>query len=449
MKDNKPGKDDDAEKSIWLQFLETTSVKGVSRIARSPSLCLRVMWLVGFLFGTSMATYYLSSLFALYFSHKTVFSVNELEGKAPFPDITVCNLNPASAISNGQYLFQTYINKVTNIIQQVEKDMNESHERDSIITIMEGLESSTGFLQNLPVDILEQEDNATMMMLMECMWRGENNKYIHTCNKSVHQVVADANRGRCLTFHTNKSMNVFRALLYLNDFVEVYIPDFDLGSPQSMGGGARLMLHEPNTLPSPQAGINMPPGYHNSIVISASKRKGLPEPFSDCLETEKMFFPDGIPGSENVLFSSVSCADLCIQKQVATTCGCLLPSTVSTLEMRAKYPFCGKIIEGDITKTIENYNCAMKSMDDVPVNCDCPRACLEYQYNYRTFQARWPHPSLQVGFYKKYIRNKPYASRFSDYEKITKEITENVSSAYEMMWRDKLMRRNFLFMEVR
>lgn len=88
-------------------FLETTSVKGVSKVTKSRAMCLRVTWAVCVLFGLSMTVLLLWDTFRHYFAYQYITNTIDILEAPPFPDITICKVIKyiihITGIVNGAY----------------------------------------------------------------------------------------------------------------------------------------------------------------------------------------------------------------------------------------------------------------------------------------------------------------------------------------------------------
>ena len=78
-------------------FFHTTSIKGVSKTANAKEIALRIMWLVVLLGGLAVGIWQLVRITSFYFTYSTATSIRKEKRDIPFPDVTVCNLQPISS----------------------------------------------------------------------------------------------------------------------------------------------------------------------------------------------------------------------------------------------------------------------------------------------------------------------------------------------------------------
>ena len=96
------------------KFCETTSVRGVSRIIKSKSTGLFIIWLLAVLTCAGLLIWQLTVVFKRYAS----YPVNTLLVQAPywknatFPDITICNTQPLIHEKDMKMSYEDYISSL-------------------------------------------------------------------------------------------------------------------------------------------------------------------------------------------------------------------------------------------------------------------------------------------------------------------------------------------------
>lgn len=123
MEDKKKMDEQPNFKQHIKQFGTTTSIKGISKIIKSECLVLKVIWFVAVITGATIAIYFLSTLIVNYFSYALYTKMSICNDcHAPFPDITVCNLNPLALTAragNEILQFDQYLKNVEKIFNTV------------------------------------------------------------------------------------------------------------------------------------------------------------------------------------------------------------------------------------------------------------------------------------------------------------------------------------------
>ena len=179
----------------------------------------------------------------------------------PFPDITVCNLNPSHQykdLTMNDYFDQVlYIDTLIPMkeLKAIVKDNLTEQTRNKFVSEYLTL---SGYYQNTM--LLEMgkvvEEDTWRQLVVDCDWHGWN-WYMHPshhCMSTGLYRVLSPEYNWCITFHTNRTMmrhdiRGLTAILYLNDFADTQLPMFmsDLRHAQSVG--VRVVVHEAGTLP--------------------------------------------------------------------------------------------------------------------------------------------------------------------------------------------------------
>ena len=107
-------------KKTLKTFLQTTSLKGVSKTAKTNGIPMRIIWILGTLIGLTCALFLICNVSIAYFNYDTVVLIeNCVNCKPDFPDITVCNLNILSRLEDFDILsYSDYIQLIDDIVNQ-------------------------------------------------------------------------------------------------------------------------------------------------------------------------------------------------------------------------------------------------------------------------------------------------------------------------------------------
>lgn len=213
-------------------------MKGLPRIVRAPNPLLRMIWLLGFLFGMAMAIYYLYALLAVYLSHTSVTSISEGHSNVTFPDVTVCNLNPISNLEDGEIRYAEHVNTVSKLQQ-------ENTDNRQLAEMLAYLMTPQGFLQNIADNQLHSDVSSNFSVTCDWWSTDSHNRPPLNCSQTITHRFLSASAGHCLTFHAPEYVNGLTAIFFLDDFAYISLPDFDVSSQQVFGGGGSVVLHEP------------------------------------------------------------------------------------------------------------------------------------------------------------------------------------------------------------
>ncbi|XP_060084231.1 uncharacterized protein LOC132563490 [Ylistrum balloti] len=138
------------------------------------------------------------------------------------------------------------------------------------------------------------------------------------------------------------------------------------------GYGARVVIHEPDTIPYPaEDGFFVPAAFETSIGLKLVSMSRLVSPFGICTD-EDIFFRE-----HGVKYTFQTCLWMCKAREVMTSCGCLGPHAHDNL-LRTN-------IDSDVRlcETRREKRCASKLAQRFrakTLQCDCPQACKENKY---------------------------------------------------------------------
>ena len=100
------------------QYLKSTSIKGISKAAKTKSWLLMIIWIIGTFAGLGFAVFLVFTLTSAYFNYGTVIKITKCtECNPEFPDLTVCNLNNLGSVKDipGLQSYSDYINEIENL----------------------------------------------------------------------------------------------------------------------------------------------------------------------------------------------------------------------------------------------------------------------------------------------------------------------------------------------
>lgn len=114
-------------KDLLKHYGETTSVKGISKILKSPSFCLKCLWSIAFVVGILLGGYQVVIMILSFSDNNIVTKVKICDScHPPFPDVTVCNPNPIGLVADLEVLhpniiqFHQYIDIMNQINQNTD-----------------------------------------------------------------------------------------------------------------------------------------------------------------------------------------------------------------------------------------------------------------------------------------------------------------------------------------
>ena len=148
---DKPSSKSSHLKQATKQFIHATSVKGLSKAAKSDHFFVKILWMTGTLFGLAFAIYLVSNLTIQYFEYETVIEIEKCATCTPdFPDITICNLNVIGSFDLVPDLmtFDSYVNMTKTILREADHDITEDQRG-----VLEEMFSTAAYFSNLYLNI--------------------------------------------------------------------------------------------------------------------------------------------------------------------------------------------------------------------------------------------------------------------------------------------------------
>ena len=378
-----------------LQFLKSTSVKGVSRIFRTKSSFLRTVWLISVVSFLSVAFYLTYLLTKGYLEYASVISLREynldLTGTTSdalrLPDITFCNLNP----------FAISTHNLTNI-----PSLEAYHQRAMNMTACDGCSSEQQkALQELRVELLTTSgyyihigaskaktiSHTQDQFIVSCtvgMLSGMHPRRV-PC-KGVTTVVPyyDYMYYNCYTLKLppGNSENMYGGIvvvLQLNNHDDI-IEQQKYLTPHYIPGqmsGALMIYHQPNHLPAVlRNSINLPSGHFMSAKLRFLRRKRLPAPYGTCQHKDSL----------ESRYEQIICYSTCVQTLVLKSCGCVDYTSYNDffdLIAKAGIPPCLTLKAGK-RRLHNNWECVKQIRLNSTAHClsSCPIPCDDLVYSY-------------------------------------------------------------------
>ena len=429
---------------LLRQFCQTSSMRSVPRIVRAPTNTQRIIWVFALLVGIGMTSYQLYKLLGMYLSYRTSINMIHVKNMAPFPDVTVCNLNPlwiaTSSRLNVTWTYEDYLKRLQEFFA------SGNHIGADNSYLFDSLYTYEGYLQYFSEEDLNQVQDH---LIWDCLWEYGEASAPESCWGDVQRHVSPY-YGPCSTFHINKPVNPqgqpsrLIMMLFVNDFEQGEIKDFFLSSYYTFSSGARLLVHPRGTFPLMDEGVNLPPGHETTIRVHATKRQVMGKPYGSCVDVNHL--QTQYAGKEKYAYTDRVCNKFCIQDYIINSCGCIDPYTPFPKSYRGiEYDFCG-LLDFDnavsVNKTLKHLEClAFLDMEGI---CECTQACTQHQYSLDVFQVPWPHVNYHMAFYYKYIEQSNFADKFSVYKDIDAKLKDDKLAGFEMLRNTDLIHRNFL-----
>ncbi|KAI1725988.1 amiloride-sensitive sodium channel domain-containing protein [Ditylenchus destructor] len=358
-----PGDSNYDVKQHIVEFCYKTSAHGIPMIGQAPNRYYRIIWTALFICCVSMLFQNAKSVLNKYNRNEKIVDVQLKFDSAPFPAITLCNLNPYkaskatgvrlirktleafdaamhkagasdqlrsrrireivnSAVQQADY---TSVKKFTeNVVSNFEnisdKDFNEAMGfegmTDEVAIVTKAKENILFVMTALPVEERLRISTQKHEIIQKCSFNGkacdiENDFLTHL----------DPIFGSCFTFNhdTSKSLSSVKAGPMYGLRMLVYCDAAEY-MPTTEATGVRLTIHDKEDFPFPDTfGYSAPTGFVSSFGLKLRKMSRLPAPYGDCVWDGKNYSSYIYQEHE---YSVEGCFRSCFQQRVLRECRC-------------------------------------------------------------------------------------------------------------------------------
>ncbi|ELU16321.1 hypothetical protein CAPTEDRAFT_192431 [Capitella teleta] len=397
------------------QFCSHTSAHGLGQIQKSTNSLIRVAWLLFFLAGLVGISWQLSSILIGYYAYPT-HEVNKMENVAvPFPDITVCNIEPlipqlAFPLGNdpNTSVYEYGSIKLPKIRQLIADNPNSKYLKIGRIS------STKGYFENQIAAESRMASHQLNDLVVGCRYAGQN------ClqNKDEYfTFLADGTYYNCYTFSstsiapdaTGVGPNVGLSILFYLDTASggQYPGNYDALSNVKQSSGVRVTIHNKGSLSSPlNEGFDIMSGHSTAVGLSATKILCKGQPYGNCsLARSHAQLPQ-------YKYTASACLLLHAQLHISQRCGCISVDLPVPGKLKDEI-YCGfynfsddeymKRIECEQVAYYEFYEVIWVS-DDIHI---CQPACESYAYDKDISEAKWPSVRYLQSFFDNVIASRP------------------------------------------
>ena len=344
-------------------FAQNTSMHGFGRVILTKKPEKRAAWVIVFLSAWALFAYQLTSVLTKYFEYSKKTTTEFVSGGAPFPAITLCNMqsldfyamhnfmkaiegfNLSSNDSMADYVgendsFAFYVGVLYDLFEKYEHE--EKTEGKFDLKELYKLYSRTTIATNIPDRVLKEIGVKQEEFIVTCTFGHSkcnftaipHSYYIscfkfeppnskNTTSKEFQSLSEGIENGFSVTLFTGTK------LIDPTKFTKAWIPGvFEKGSPLSGSSGIRVVIHPPGTEPFPLTeGYDVPPGYLASLGIIPARRDRLGRPYGYCARRnryEKDYIDEinDTDSEQNEPYRKISCERMCMQEHVIDECNC-------------------------------------------------------------------------------------------------------------------------------
>ena len=459
------------ERSIQQEtrrFVETISVRGLSKIWKSDPNCLKGFWLISVLLSLAILLWQLSLVFMKYCQHPTGTTFSEGSEQSVFPDVTICNQYPHAEVDDNVFSlddYQKYFEtKQTVFPRDVAARLKRTYKLsyltlDDFDTVWSVFNDPYIYLLNLPrLDTTNINSDAK---IISCYYFGWD--YFVTLDSRYPcelTVIWDPYFYNCYTLkvppHNGTATKDLRFIFYLNNFPKSLMNIFsgDIVSDYQ-ATGALIIVHNPGSIPKTWSteAYRAGPGTDTRLTITPTNRTRLHMPYGEVDCTDQKY----LPYSDSEIYDRDTCVEVCLQDEISKKCNCIVPGLMHTrdqmLQTNQTICFNLSISENNVdnSQAVEDAFCAIvysAVIHDEYHHCKsiCLYPCNEMYYDVQTNVVPWPHKSRQLSFYENFIRNSTgFGDDFAAYEQIyLDQNNANISTTLQRLSSLNLIEQNFV-----
>ena len=462
-------------------FMETSSVKGVSRVIKSQTPCLKVTWLVVTVCCVTISLFTCTFICQEYLAYPSKIKVMEYNGwnkdewkivtekyDNMLLSLTLCNHKSLSStprnLSEGVLSFiefQTRLNQMYADVLNSPK-LIALYGKIVIDMIWQTLYGS-GYVQTVPLTELEKLGHSMEDFMVAC--------YFEVSTASSVKSIPCGDAAEFYSILTSKhffchviapTMKIYSygiptsvsVILYLDNFSNQVPLTFDVTSETGQEAGVRMVPHRQNMLPRIVLdGISVAPGQHVTFNTKFVGKDRLHAPYTKCQHEEEVQLFD--IRNASVKYQKEHCYLGCMEKKSVQKCDC---RTMASQVILGPWPKnvsdilpCGHVFWENITNTLEKLIC-MQSVfsDQKQKECSglCQQPCTQLLVEKLSLShTKWPVSNALPAFYLDHIKDQSYGYRFRAYGDIISQWQQQNISQDEMLHKMKqlsLIEDNFV-----
>lgn len=436
------------------KFGETVSVKGIPRIFKAQNTTIRALWLIAVLLSFGILVWQLTKVFVSYFGWPVQSVYKEGKGRPTFPDVTICNL-----YSNNEDI--NWDNYTAIIASKMNICTVENFREVTTLTSKDEYDYIWSLLGNINIYLNTSFPSSNNLfsdhLIMKSFYYNWDWDIASVAKHSSS--VRDSDYGQCYTIQLNVSAdrsNVqgLTTLLYIDNFPSTLDSTFYPTPTQSLATGVRVKVNSPGVRPNMKEGISVGPGTETTIRLSQTTRQRVQHPYGNCTVQQHADIMD----NRSVTYTIDDCYSVCLQQTYIDECQCINSIFYYSPHQLEEVHgvVCGTTGAQNASSIEDFYQlvCVLQT----EVNMDycasrCAESCSELLYDLSVTSAPWPHPSVQLLFYDKYIAHSPhiFGDKFAAYGEISgkmKNKTLSDEEAISLLQKMDGLQNNFIQLNI-
>ena len=311
-----------------LQFLQSTSIKGIPRIFKTKSRFLKALWITCVISFLGMTAYQVYLLVHGYLEYESVMSTTEynvdLTGathkKVRLPDMTFCNMNPFAVDTRkitGVPSLEVYSQRVR---EMTECEDCSPEQQDTMWELRVALQTTTGYYMHIGLEnarrLSHTEDQfiaaCTVEMLSGMDPRKLPCKYVTTVFPHFDYMYYECYTIRIPRATSTDLYTGIVVVLHLNNHLDTIEQQKYLTAhymPGQMSGAVMAFHHQDEIPVLAEKGISLPSGFYMSTKLRFVRRQRLPHPYG--------------MRNEDSDIQDITCYADCLQEHVMSHCNCI------------------------------------------------------------------------------------------------------------------------------
>lgn len=423
-------------KSHAVLFLESTSIRGCSRIVRSDNKIIRCLWAAYIFFTTLFLHFSIMKLVNEYMEYSVnIQTYNNMDAPMEFPTVTFCSHQPFSEKAyhlwrQNDVISPTQFNQLlrSRAAELLEKSMeiplNDSgkvrllHPEMLRESLIQGLVYDTLplYYQSLPWPRHIELGHNPQDLIALCLFRYGGSWAVAGagCQDSALRIrrQSDPKFFNCFSVEIVKEfsqdINELGLILWLG-------PDDTHGMKErqaflfdlfEQAYGLRVVVHEPGQKASlDKHGFQVAPGRMNELTFQTIQNIHNNRPTKPCFHTPEQKFGDL---DETFDYHYELCLDSHLQKRIIEKCGCLFAYYPRIRIPNSTLPYCGQLVDHSMNLLDKNLvdwrkDCAQsivgnaalyrKDLEDTGV---CLRRCVNTDYESQVSVTMWRPTGWQL-----------------------------------------------------
>ena len=203
--------------------------------------------------------------------------------------------------------------------------------------------------------------------------------------------------------------------------------------------GWTLVVHERNTVPEIEKGIDIMPGYATSIALLSKQILQLPHPYTKCTGSIRIQDTDYV-------HTMRTCRQTCYTSKIKETCGCnsaeMAPYHLNTSEV-----YCLRYNDNDPSQIFKAYTCegdfvekCKNDADDELMTCvrGCKSRCEETEYDIQVSLSMFPTREAMAWFFYDFLYDNPNRDKLLAWEYFMAEVKDPNKTVDDYLYQNNI-----------